>query len=320
MDTGVRGSTQDGPVELGLHLWVQGTTWPEVRQAALRAEAAGYRYVWTWDHLYAIFGDPGQAELEGWTTLAALAEATSTINIGLLVTANPFRNPGVVAKMATTVDTISDGRGILGMGAAWNAVEHRAHGLEFGSSPGERLGWLEESIVAIRALLAGETYTSPADGRYALREAIHAPRPVRGRIPLLVGGGGERRTLRIVAEHADLWNVMGRATDVRRKAAVLDEHCRAVGRPPGEIVRTVTIRVLVRDRAADAVGRWQELMVRNGAAGIDLEVCAGTPAEVAGYIRSYVEAGFNSIFVELPAPYDAETIERLPADVLPLVY
>ena len=313
------GSTRAAPVDLGIHLWAQGTTWPEVREAALRAEAAGYRYIWTWDHLYAIFGNPRQPELEGWTTLAALAEATSSVHLGLLVTANPFRNPGVVAKMAATVDGVSGGRAILGIGSAWNELEHHAHGLEFGSSPGQRLRWLEESVVAIRALLAGEAYTSPPGGHYAFRKAVHAPGPVRGRLPLLIGGGGERRTLRIVAEHADLWNVMGTPGEVRHKAAVLDEHCRSIGRPVGEVGRTVTIRVLIRDRARDAADRWRELMAINDAAGVDLDVAAGTPTDVADYIRAYVAGGFDTIIVELPAPYDAETIERLPADVLPLV-
>ncbi len=306
-------------VHLGLHLWAQGTTWPEVRDAALRAEAAGYRYVTTWDHLYAIFGDPRQAELEGWTTLAALAEATTSVTLGLLVTANSFRNPGIVAKMATTVDAISGRRTFLGIGSAWNELEHQAHGLEFGSSPGERLRWLEESIVAIRAMLAGEAHTSTPGSHYAFHDAVQASGPIHGRIPLLIGGGGERRTLRIVAEHADLWNVMGTPDEVRHKVAVLDEHCRSIGRPVGEIGRTVTIRVLIRDRAEDAVDRWRELMAINDAAGVDLDVAAGAPTDVADYVRAYVEAGFDTIIAELPAPYDAETIERLPADVLPLV-
>lgn len=306
-------------VDLGLHLWAQGTTWPELRDAALRAEAASYRYVSTWDHLYAIFGDPHQAELEGWTALAALAEATSRVELGLLVTANPFRNPGIVAKMAVTVDAISDGRAFLGIGSAWNELEHRAHGLEFGATPGVRLRWLEESVLAIRALLAGESYTSPPGSRYGFSEAAHAPGPVRGRLPLLIGGGGERRTLRIVAEHADIWNVMGPPTEVRHKAAVLDDHCRRIGRPLGEIRRTVTIRVLIRDRTEDAVNSWHELMVGNQAERVELAVCAGTPVQVAEYVRAYVDAGFDTIIVELPAPFDMETIERLPAEVLPLV-
>jgi alkanesulfonate monooxygenase SsuD/methylene tetrahydromethanopterin reductase-like flavin-dependent oxidoreductase (luciferase family) len=305
------------PVQLGLHLWAQGTSWELMRGAALRAEACGYRYVFTWDHLYAIFGDPRGPALEGWTLLAALAEATHRVRLGLLVTANPFRNPGVVAKMAATVADISQGRLILGMGSAWYGLEHRAHGIDFGASPGERLDWLEESIRAIRALLGGERVTSDTGSHYAFADAAHAPNP---RIPLLVGGGGERRTLRIVARYADMWNVMGTPDVVRRKRQVLDDHCVIVGRRPTDIERSVTVRAIVRDRAEDAAARWQDLLAANGAAGIEyLTAITGDPPHVAEALRAYVGAGVQTIVVELPPPYDAETIERLAVDVAPLI-
>ena len=307
-------------VDLGLHLWAQNATWSGMRDAAVRAEAAGFRYVWTWDHLLAIFGDPRQPALEGWTSLAALAEATGSAEIGLLVSANTFRNPGLVAKMAATVDEISGGRAILGIGAAWCELEHLVHGIEFGASPGERLRWLEEAVVAIRALLSGEAYTSRPGDHYSLVDAFHAPRPVRGSIPILVGGGGERKTLRIVAEHADLWNVMGSPDEVARKSRILDGHCVEVGRLPQDIRRTVTIRVLIRDRLADADQCWRELLERNDATRLTyLAAITGEPARVAEGIRAYADAGFDTVVIELPAPYDAETIERLPGEVLPLL-
>jgi alkanesulfonate monooxygenase SsuD/methylene tetrahydromethanopterin reductase-like flavin-dependent oxidoreductase (luciferase family) len=307
------------PVDLGIHLWAQNTSWHEIRTAALRAEAAGYRYVWTWDHLYAIFGDPAQPAFEGWTLLAALAEATQRVQIGILVTANPLRNPGVVAKMAATVDAISGGRLVLGMGAAWNRLEHDAHGIAFGGTPGERLRWLEESLVAIRALLAGVVYTSPGGSHYSFRNARHAPGPVQGRLPILVGGGGERRTLRLVAEHADLWNIMGSADEVALKAGVLDQHCAAVGRDAGEILRTVTVRVLIRDREVEARQEWSRLMAGLGSSESDLPAFTGSPALIADCLQPYVDAGFDAIIIELPAPYDAETVDRLPSDVVPLL-
>ena len=315
--SGTSGGTR---VDLGLHLWAQNATWRDMRDAAVLAEAAGFRYVWTWDHLLAIFGDPRQPALEGWTALAALAEATASAEIGLLVSANTFRNPGLVAKMAATVDEISGGRAILGIGAAWCEREHLVHGIEFGSSPGERLRWLDEAVVAIRALLSGEAYTSRTGDHYSLVEAFHAPRPVRGRMPILIGGGGERKTLRIVAEHADLWNVMGSPDEVARKSGILDEHCADVGRSPHDIRRTVTIRVLVRDHLSDAERAWQELLEGNGATGLTyLAAITGEPERVADGVRAYVDAGFDTVIIELPAPYDAETIERLPGEVLPLL-
>jgi alkanesulfonate monooxygenase SsuD/methylene tetrahydromethanopterin reductase-like flavin-dependent oxidoreductase (luciferase family) len=314
-------STAQGlPVDLGLHLWAQDTSWRAVRIAARRAEAAGYRFVWTWDHLYAIFGDPTRPSLEGWTLLAAMAEATDRVEVGLLVSANPFRNPGLVAKMAVTVDEISGGRLVLGLGAAWNELEHRAHGIPFGMTPGERLRWLEEAVGAITSLLAGETYSSPPTGHYALREAHHAPRPIRGTIPILIGGGGERRTLRIVAEHAHLWNVMGPAGLVARKSVVLDEHCAAIGRDPTGIRRTVTVRALIRDREEDAVREWARLMRGLGVTDRDLPAFTGPPRLVAEQLQPYIDGGFDTITIELPAPYDPETIERLVGDVVPLLH
>jgi alkanesulfonate monooxygenase SsuD/methylene tetrahydromethanopterin reductase-like flavin-dependent oxidoreductase (luciferase family) len=307
------------PIDVGIHLWAQNTTWQEVRGAALRADAAGYRYIWTWDHMYAIFGDPGQPAFEGWTLLAALAEVTQHAQLGLLVTANPFRNPGLVAKMATTVDAISGGRLVLGLGAAWNRLEHEAHGLPFGTTPGERLRWLEDALVAIRALLDGDTFSSPPGSTYAFREARHAPGPVRGRTPILVGGGGERRTLRLVAQYADLWNVMGTAEDVARKSRVLDDHCAVVGRSGDEIRRTVTVRILIRDRVDDARQEWSRLMAAIGSSAAEMPAITGAPPRVAESLQRYVDAGFNTITIELPAPYDPETVDRLPGEVVPLL-
>lgn len=306
-------------IDLGIHLWAQNTSWLEIREAALRAESSGYRYVWTWDHLYAIFGDPTQPALEGWTLLAALAASTSRAELGLLVTANPFRNPGVLAKMAATVDEISGGRLVLGMGAAWNALEHAAHGLEFGQSPGQRIAWLEESIQVVRALFSGKEVSSPPGGHYALDRARHAPPPVRGSIPLLIGGGGERRTLRLVAEHADLWNAMGTADQLARKQTVLDEHCAAVGRDPAAIRRSVTVRVLIRDEPGDARAVWADLMSGLGVTDADMPAFTGPPRQVAERLQPYIDAGFDTLIIELPAPYDPETLERLASDVLPLL-
>lgn len=145
------------PLKLGFSLWSQATGWPAMRDVAIRIDALGYDYVFTQDHLLATFGDPLQPILEGWTLLAALAASTSNVELGILVSANTFRNPGLLAKMAVTLDHVSDGRAILGLGAGWFEPEHTAHGIEFGRSPGERLRWLDASTRVIRALLDGET-------------------------------------------------------------------------------------------------------------------------------------------------------------------
>src|SRR3989337_2487994 len=151
---------------LGILLWSQATDWDAFERAAIRIDELGYEHLWTWDHLYAIFGDPYQPIFEGYATVAAWAKVTTRARLGLLVGANTFRNPGLVAKLLTTIDHGSDGRAICGIGGAWFELEHTAHGIEFGSGIGQRLDWMDESVAALHSLFAGETVTSPPGGRY----------------------------------------------------------------------------------------------------------------------------------------------------------
>ena len=196
-------------IRIGVNLWSQASDWPSFLAAGRRAEELGFEHLWTWDHVYAIFGDPYQPIFEGYTALAALAQATERIKLGLFVGANTFRNPGLAVKALTTIDHISGGRAIMGIGGAWFEGEHRAFGLDFGSGFGQRLDWLAEAAPAVRSLLDGDVVTSPPGGRYAFDELRIAPRPLQARVPIMIGGGGEKKTLRIVAAHADMWNVFG---------------------------------------------------------------------------------------------------------------
>jgi alkanesulfonate monooxygenase SsuD/methylene tetrahydromethanopterin reductase-like flavin-dependent oxidoreductase (luciferase family) len=175
-------------VKLGILLWSQATDWASFERGARRVDELGYDSLWTWDHLYAIFGDPYQPIFEGWMSLAAWAKVTARVELGLLVGANTFRNPGLVAKLATTLDHISDGRAVLGIGGAWFELEHTAHGIEFGRGFGQRLDWLDESVGAMRALLDGEEVTSPPDGRYHMDALRHQPIPLQRRVPIMIGG------------------------------------------------------------------------------------------------------------------------------------
>ena len=196
-------------VKFGILLWSQGASWPEMLDAAKRVDRLGYDHLWTWDHLYAIFGDPYQPIFEGWALLHAWARETERTRLGLLVGANTFRNPGLVAKQAATLDHVSDGRAILGIGGAWMEPEHTAHGIDFGTGFGQRLDWLDESVGAMRAVLDGEQVTSEPGGHYAFNELRHHPLPVQKRLPIMIGGSGEKKTLRTVAKYADMWNAMG---------------------------------------------------------------------------------------------------------------
>jgi alkanesulfonate monooxygenase SsuD/methylene tetrahydromethanopterin reductase-like flavin-dependent oxidoreductase (luciferase family) len=304
-------TTGGAPVRFGAQLWSQATDWPAFRDAALAAEAAGWDSVWTWDHLLAIFGPWQQPILEGWLALAGLGPITRRIRLGLMVGANTFRNPGHVAKLATTLDHLSDGRAVLGIGGAWFEREHEAFGIDLGASVGERLDWLDESVGLIRRLLDGESVTH--DGRhYSFRDALCAPPPIQPHLPILVGGSGPRKTLRTVALRADAWNTNGSLEEVRGKLDNLDRHCAEVGRDRSEIELTVSFPIVLRDRRADAEAAWAGIIGHNGAANAGaVPHLLGSPAEVADAIRPFVELGFRTIIVRLPAPHDRETIDRI---------
>jgi alkanesulfonate monooxygenase SsuD/methylene tetrahydromethanopterin reductase-like flavin-dependent oxidoreductase (luciferase family) len=306
------------PIRLGALCWNQYATWPALREAGTNADRLGYDGVWTWDHLYPIVGSHEGPILEGWLTLAAWAEATERATVGLMVGANTFRNPALVAKMATTLDHISGGRAILGIGGAWFETEHRAYGLEYGASPGERLRWLDEAARIMRGMLDG---TEPSGDRfYTTRGVRNDPPPLQPRLRLLIGGGGERRTLRTVARYADACNLGGGFENVRRKAEVLLRHCEEMGRDPAEIERTVGMGVcIIRDDPAEAERVNADLFAHNGRARRWPNQLIGTPEQVAEKMRAFLGIGFRHFIIGFPSPYDAESMERLITEVKPLV-
>ena len=251
-------------VKFGALCWNQYTDWPALLEAGIRADTLGFDSLWTWDHLYPIVGSDDGPILEGWLTITAWAMATKRVTVGLMVGANTFREPAVVAKMATTLDHISGGRAVLGIGAAWFATEHKAYGLPFGSGPPERLRWLGEALPVMRGMLAGERPTAAGD-RYLSVEVRNDPPPVQRRLPLLVGGGGEQVTLKLVARYADANNLGGGFENVKRKDAILRQHCEAVGRDEREIERTAGIgTVIIRDSREEALRVQAANAERNG--------------------------------------------------------
>ena len=310
-------------LKTGILLWSQAASWPEMLDAAQRVDRLGYDHLWTWDHLYAIFGDPYQPIFEGWTALAAWAMATEKTHLGLLVGANTFRNPGLTAKTATTLDHISGGRAILGIGGAWMEPEHTAHGIEFGTGFGQRLDWLDESVGAMRAVLDGESVTSQPGGHYQFNDLRHQPRPVQPHLPIMIGGSGEKKTLRTVAKYADLWNAMGTVELMAHKIEVLRGHCEAVGRDISEIEFTLGVKLTIRDSKAEADRVWKAAMEHNRTPLSDLEgddtFWNGSPEQIADRLRPYVDLGFTTVISEQPAPYDVETFERFVGEVKPLI-
>jgi F420-dependent oxidoreductase-like protein len=297
--------------KFGLQLWSQQTDWPSFRDHALAAEEAGWDSVWTWDHLLAIFGPWEQPIFEGWSVLNGLGPLTSKIRLGLMVGANTFRNPGHTAKLATTLDHLSNGRAVLGIGGAWFEREHDAFGIDFGAGFGERLDRLDESVMLMRRLLDGERFSH--EGRfYTFRDAVCHPRPVQAHLPILVGGSGPRKTLRIVALRADAWNTSGTVEEVRGKVDILAEHCADVGRDMRKIEKTLSYPIVLRDDRGEAESVYQSLLVANGVGDMGgSQALLGTPTEVADALRPYLEMGFETFIVRMPAPYDRETIDRM---------
>ncbi len=310
-------------LKLGILLWSQASPWPDLLAAAQRVDELGYDHLWTWDHLYAIFGDPYQPIFEGYTTLAAWAVATERTRLGLLVGANTLRNPGLVAKMIATIDHASGGRAICGLGGAWFEHEHAHDGYDFGSGFGQRLDWLDESVGDVRRLLDGGEVTSEPGGRYAFDGAIHHPAPVQRHVPIMIGGSGEKKTLRTVARYADMWNGMGKIDVMRQKVDVLHGHCEAVGRDISEIEFTLDLKVTIRDSQAEAERVWREHMEHNRTPLAEVEdddtFWNGTPEQLAERLAPYVELGFGTAISEMPAPYDVESLERFIGQVKPLV-
>ena len=204
-------------IRIGVQIQPQHADYGQIRDAVRRAEDAGVDVIFNWDHFFPLYGDPDGKHFECWTMLGAWAEQTSRVEIGALVTCNSYRNPELLADNARTVDHISGGRLILGVGAGWFEKDYDAFGYEFGTA-GSRIADLASAMP-----------------RIATRLAAGNPAPTR-HIPVMIGGGGERKTLRVVAEHADLWHSFGDVGTLRRKSAILDEHGAAVGRDTATLV------------------------------------------------------------------------------------
>jgi alkanesulfonate monooxygenase SsuD/methylene tetrahydromethanopterin reductase-like flavin-dependent oxidoreductase (luciferase family) len=253
--------------------------------------------------------------LEAYTAMAAVAAQTKRATIGLMVGANTFRNPGLVAKMITTIDHISNGRAILGIGAAWFETEHIAFGIPYGESPGERLRWLGEALPVMRGMLHGEQ-PSAAGKVYHAENVLNLPAPIQPRLPILVGGGGRNVTLKLVARYADACNLGGSVENVAEGDAHLRRHCEELGRDESEIERTVGVGVVViRDSRDEARRVFEAIFEHNGKAREWEDQPVGTPEDVAAHFAPYIELGFHHLIAACPSPYDEESMTRLATEV-----
>jgi F420-dependent oxidoreductase-like protein len=267
------------------------------------AESAGFDLVTVMDHFYQIRGVGPETEpmMEAYTTLAALAASTTRVRLGTLVTGVTYRNPALLAKMVTSIDVISGGRALLGIGAAWNADEHAGYGIPF-PPVRERMDRLDEALTIARLMFTEER--PGFTGRYyQIDRALNSPRPLQpGGPKILVGGGGEKRTLRLAAQHADLthWNV-GSVDEFKHKSEVLEQHCEMVGRNPAEITRTIGVPVeLVRDPS-------EARTAAPGRRGQAVELAA--PERAAEILSEYVEAGAGGFMFRNPNLTTPELLE-----------
>lgn len=277
----------------------------EVARQAREAEDGGFDTVMVMDHFYQLpmIGTPDMNMLECYTLLAGLARETSRVRLSSLVTGNTYRNPAVLAKIVTTLDIVSGGRAQLGIGAGWFELEHSSFGIEFGTFT-DRFEKLEEALQIILPMLNGERPS--LDGKwYSVHDAMNEPPPV-GRIPVMIGGGGERKTLRFVAKYADDSNLICPVSDVARKLAVIDEHCGAEHRDRSTITVTRQQSVCIAPTHEAARSELDAMLAARGLSGADLEMARGNvvhgdPDEVAAQMAAQLDLGLDGFTVNAVA-------------------
>jgi F420-dependent oxidoreductase-like protein len=271
-----------------------------IRQQAVEADESGFDTVLVMDHFYqlASLGQPGQEMIECYTLLSALAQHTSRVRLSSLVTGNTYRHPTLLAKSVTALDVVSGGRAQLGIGAGWFELEHDSLGFEFGTFT-DRFERLEESLQIVLPMLRDEQPTF--DGKwYHVRDAMNHPAPL-GRIPVMIGGGGERKTLRMVAQYADESNLICGVDEIGRKLAALDEHCTTLGRDRSQITVSYQTSACIAPTHDQAVAEFEAYMARQPEAEARRHTAiVGSPDEVAEQFSRLRETGIDGITVNAP--------------------
>jgi F420-dependent oxidoreductase-like protein len=306
-----------GPViRFGVYSGPQHASFDDCLELWGRCEELGYDWLSVFDHFMPIVGDPDGPCFEGPTMLAAMAAHTARVRIAILVTAVTYRHPAVAANIAATIDHISGGRVEYGVGAGWFESEHRQYGIPF-PRLGVRMDMLDEACRVMRGLWTEERL-SFAGEHYVLHDARMEPKPLQARLPLIIGGEGEKRTLRIVAEHADVWNTgLGDIETFRHKLEVLWRHCEAVGRDPGEIRKSLTFRAVLAEDEPGLRERRREL-----AAKLPIEESLFlflTPEQLVERMLPFAELGAGDFLLAAYSPYDWQTLELVAREVAPAV-
>lgn len=311
-------------IDLGAHIGQQNMPMDELRATWRRLDAAGVDWISVWDHLYEAPPEGGTfPHFEAIATLGALCAETSQARIGCLVFYVGYRNPGVIAKAAMTLDHISGGRFELGLGGGWHEPEAKAFGYDF-PPVGKRLDMLEEAVPLIRRLLDPDEDRTTFDGEwFRTEEASCLPPPVQRRLPIWIGGVGEKRTLPIVADHADGWNAAYvPPEEFQRLNGVLDQACERIGRDPGEIQRVVNLTFNLGADAAAAQAARDRLETQWGAALLPRVLGGGlngTPDQAVERILEYRDAGATGLNVTLRALWDGEALDAYVEQVIPAV-
>ena len=264
-----------------------GQSWEDTLEGCRHAESTGWDGIWYADHFMPNEENVDQPIHEAWSVLAAIAACVPRVRIGPLVAGNTYRNPALTAKIAATIDHISGGRVVLGIGAGWQENEHEKYGFDFSTVKG-RLDRLDEAVEIVTSLLANNR-TDFQGEHYNIVDAPLDPKPIQGKIPLMIGGGGRKRTLRTAALHADEWNYWGMPDDIAELCQVLDAHCQDVGRDAAEIQRSACALMFI----AEDEGQLSRFRGKD----FERATIVGTPAEVIDIVGAYAEVGLDELIV-----------------------
>ena len=290
--------------------------WNTAVDIALKAEELGFHSIWVYDHFHNVPRPAHEAVFECWTTMAAISQRTSRIRLGQMVGCNSYRNPALLAKITSTLDVISGGRLEWGIGAGWYENEYRGYGYEF-KKPSDRIGMLRETVEIVKSMWTNAETTY--DGKYYKMERANCdPKPLQQPTPpVWIGGGGEKVTLRVVAEHADVSNFGSSVEEFVRKREILKGHCAAIGRDEETIRKTVSSEVFIRETEKEIIEAGSRSLWGEPAESWRAKALVGTPEQVSEKIQRYLDAGCTGFVPWCPDYPSTETLELFARHVMP---